>query len=390
MLSKSKLLVVLVAVIIVASAGIYVLTKDNTDKTRGDLTLTDYYGNEFTITDNIERTVVESGGALRFVSYMGDDAINTIVGSTLEKSALETGSTSYSYVDMPDYKYLSDCTKANIENIKILDPDLLIVGCSKSKLTDTITETITSMKAIGIPVCVVRYLDDVTQEDYKTQVKLMGQIFDCEDRAKKLIDGTQKILDDLNSRMSSAKVSKNVYVGGVSYMGVKGFLWSNVAYGGMLYLDSSKIVNVATEINPSATYQVELEWDDIYNYQKDKTIDLALLDMGGYNIVKADYTGDKAPYMKVDAIAEGDFYYILPQTSSGTLHDNTLIAAYIIGTIVCPDQFKDVDLTSVAKEIWSLFMDSDSVGEDIYDGMTKYIGGITGTDALHGAPTFAT
>lgn len=386
--------VAIAAVALLAVAGgvvaFYTLGNNSSeDGDEGTHTLQDYYGNEFTVKRDVDRAVIESGAALRFVSYMGQDALETIVGSSLAKQSIGTGATSYSYASLPNYTYLSDCSTGNAENIKVLNPDIVIVGCSKGKMTDDIVEMIDLMKSLGIPVCVVKYLDDVTQEDYKTQVRLMGNIFGCDDRAEELISGTDAILKDLSSRMDKMEGTKNVYVGGVSFAGIKDFLWSNVAYGGMMYLDSEKVINSAKQMNPSATYQVELQWDDIYNYQKDKTIDLALLDLGGYELTKSNYMSDSTLYNHVDAIKNGQFYFMLPQTSAGTLHDNTLIAAYAIGSILCPEQFSDVDMKEISEKIWSLFMDSDECGEDVYNGMSSYIKGITGVDRLFGKVPFA-
>ncbi len=384
--TKAIVAVAAIAVVVIAGVAVFMM---NTDQD-SDRQLEDMFGNEFTLKDEVKKSVIESGAALRFTSYMGDSAMGTIAGSSFDPANKNAGSTSYSYANFPEsYTYLTKINSANAEKIIEINPDIVIIGCSKSKLSDDQIKLIDTLKAAGIPSCVVRYVDDVTDADFEKQVRLMGEIFGCQSRAAELLDGIKAILSDLSGRISSMSETKNVYVGGVAFMGTKGFLWSNVAYGGLLYLDPLKVSNVAKTLVPSATYQAECSFEMIYEFEKNNTIDLAILDVAGYDMTKADYASNTSAYKAVSAIRDGNFYYVLPQTSSGTLHDNTMIASYSIGKIVDSKDFGSVDLVKKSKEIYSLFLGSEKAGEKAYNGIAAYVNGITGDASLFGHVGFA-
>ena len=384
-----KFIVAIAAVAIIIGAGAvsayYMMGPQDGSDTQS---YTDLFDNKFEVKNDVGKIVVESGAALRFVSYMGTDAVNTIVGSNFEKASQNTGSTSYSYVTFPNYTQLSKVDSANAENIIALNPDLVLIGCSKAKISDDQVQLINTLKQAKVPVCVIKYVDDVTTDEFNKQVNMLGKIFKCETRATELLNGIASLTSDLSTRVAGMTDSKNVYVGGVAFMGTKGFDWSNVAYGGMLYLAPDKIVNVASLLFPNETYAVEVGFEKIYNAQTTYGIDIAVLDLAGYSVTKTDYDSDSSKYTAVDAINDGRFYYALPQTSSGTLHDNTIIASYSIGKIVAGDEFDDVDLVTTAKQVYSLFLGSTELGNKAYNGIVGYVQGITGSQDLFGEVSF--
>ena len=377
-----------VAVVAILCAAFVLTDSGSSDETEPETrVLTDMYGHEFKV-GNVEKTVVQTGMAMRFVSYMGADSMGTIVGSDLNKNTDGRIYQSYFYVDIPDYKYLSTCTVANTEEIVSLDPDLVIVvGEGQNSLDNDTKELIDVMDKLGIPVCVLKYVDEVKSEEYKKQLELLGDVFQYPDRATELQEGTDRILNDISSRMSKANESKNVYIGAVGFRGPHNLLGTNPSYDSMTYL-GNKIVNVSSLITSSDISQ-EIQWDDLYNAQEKYGIDLVLMDLDGYRLVKSDYQDSSRKYLKVDAIRENGMTFILPHTNAGTLHDNTLISAYIIGSLAFPELFSDIDIDDTAKEIWSLFMDSENSGDAVYDGLVKRIGDLTGDASLYGNVDFS-
>ena len=99
MMVKTKLMVIgLVAVL--ASAGVYAATNFDdrgNDGGDGERTLTDLFGNEFTV-GKVDRLVVDWGMAIRWVSYMGKDVIDSIVGARVAKQSLNTVDLQYSFL----------------------------------------------------------------------------------------------------------------------------------------------------------------------------------------------------------------------------------------------------------------------------------------------------
>ena len=123
-----------------------------------------------------------------------------------------------------------------------------------------------------------------------------------------------------------------------------------------------------------------MEWDDIYNAQKDPGIDICMLDLDGFKLTAEDYRKNPAVYNQVNAIREVGFHYSIPHTHNGTIIENTIIGAYIIGSLAYPDAFKDIDVNKVAEEVWALFYGSDEAGDLIYKGMSRHVTSLTGTE----------
>lgn len=381
MMVKTKLMVIgLVAVL--ASAGVYAATNFDdrgNDGGDGERTLTDLFGNEFTV-GKVDRLVVDWGMAMRWVSYMGQDVIDSIVGARVAKQSLNTGDLPYSYLKFPDdYTYLSSINQNNYERIVELNPDL-VVFCGWSNLSDDTITFIRNLKAVGIPTCLIKSISDVRDDDFERQLTLLGKVFGKEEQARRIVDGTAQYIRDLSKRLDGVSGEVNVYVGGVGFNGPHTFLGTNVEYNSFNYLDSKKVINVAKVVKPTASYGVMMEWDDIYNAQKDPGIDICMLDLDGFKLTAEDYRKNPAVYNQVNAIREVGFHYSIPHTHNGTIIENTLIGAYIIGSLAYPDAFKDTDVNRVAEEVWALFYGSDEAGDLIYNGISRYVTSLTGTE----------
>ena len=83
------------------------------------------------------------------------------------------------------------------------------------------------------------------------------------------------------------------------------------------------------------------------------------LDSGGVGLVKADYT--KAPdyYAQLRAVRTGKVYQYPSSTSYFSNVEIPIVNSYYVGTILFPEQFKDIDFTQKANEIFSFFLGTD-------------------------------
>lgn len=93
-----KIAAVVVVVLIVAGGAYFLLGDAQDDNTTGDRTLTDLYGNEFKIPDNIDSVIAECGPALRYLSFMGEDVSKKVTATSSVNAAPVLSGISYTYL----------------------------------------------------------------------------------------------------------------------------------------------------------------------------------------------------------------------------------------------------------------------------------------------------
>jgi len=119
----------------------------------------------------------------------------------------------------------------------------------------------------------------------------------------------------------------------------------------------------------------EAEISEYVMLDKEKLLDIdpdiIFLDAGGLANVQDDYQSSPEYYQGLSAFKTGNVYMQLPYNYYSTNIDIALCDAYYIGSIVYPEQFKDVDIVLLSNEIFN-----ELLGEDLYEGIAEeYFGG---------------
>jgi iron complex transport system substrate-binding protein len=99
--------------------------------------------------------------------------------------------------------------------------------------------------------------------------------------------------------------------------------------------------------------------------------DVIFIDAGGLTLVSEDYRKKPEFYNALKAFQTRRVVILHPFNFYTTNIDTALTDAWVVGKILYPDRFKDIDLEKKANEIYTFF-----VGRPVYEQMKQAFGAI--------------
>ena len=315
--------------------------------------ITDSTGRAVTIPEAVERIVCVNVGALRYTCYLG--AQNLVVG--VEDYELERSLTRlYNYVNYETFSSLpviGGNGDPYPESIIAASPDVIVAAAFTNKDADNL------QAKTGIPVVVVPGSDTTLDEGAFETIRIMGEVYGCEDRAEELTSYLNGVKEDLESRTADIPDAErpSVYVGGVSFKGIHGFEGTEANYGPFVLIHAN---NLADTTGQAGAFDIDTEqilaWDP----------DVIFLDFNGMALINEDYQQDPGYYQGLTAVREGRVYSQISFRSYASNLETALADAYYAATVLYPEQFADVDPVEKAGEIFTALL-----GSNPYDDLKE-------------------
>ena len=372
-LHMKKIVSLLLAIVLVLGLAACGKPADNTPANNsGDAAqtriITDMYGREVEIPAKVEKIICTGSNALRMVTYLqGTDLLCGVESGdqAYEKSTKRD----YAHVFYNEFKDLPVIGKgggtaytADPEAILKADPDIILTCYVQEAAEQLARET-------GIPVISIRtpsanFIDD----NWIASLKLTADIIGRQDRCEELIKYINECKDDLKKRSDGVPDAEKptVYTGAVTFSGAHGFAGTYANFGPFMAINAK---NVADETDNKASFEVDLEkvaaWDP----------DIIFLDPGNMNLVNDEYAAKPDFFNSLSAVKNGKVYTMPSFNNYSTNITYCLMDAYFAGTILYPEQFKDIDMKTKGAEIMKAFL-----GKEWYDVMQAdglYYGTIT-------------
>ncbi len=320
---------------------------ENAGNTR---TITDSKGRVVEIPETVKSIVCVGVGALRYTCYMG--AQDLVVGvEDCEKEAVI--SRLYNYVNIDKFKDLPVIgTNGNpyAEEIIKVSPDVIVMSKSASVDADDL------QNKTGTPVVVIPGSDTTLDQNAYETIRILGELYGKEDRAAELktyLDGIKKDLNDRTQNIPDSE-KPSVYVGGVSFKGHHGFEGTEAGYGPLALIGAK---NLADTTGKSGAFNIDLEkvlsWDP----------DIILLDFNGMNLIKEDFAKNPNYYNALKAVKEGRVYSQISFRSNASNLETALADAYYAACVIYPEQFRDIDITAKAGEIFEKLLGTNPYDE---------------------------
>lgn len=338
-----KLLAMLLTLSMVLSMAVGTVTVSaETEETR---VIVDSMDRSVEIPADVQRIVCVGVGALRYTCYVG--GADRVVG--VEDYETKPGmSRLYNYVNFDRFQDLP-VTGTNgepfVEEIVNVEPQVIVMSTYAKQDPDELS------RKTGTPVVVVPGSDTTLDEKAYTTIRILGELYQLEDRAAALTEYLQQIQQDLDQRTSSIPDDQkpSCYVGGVSFKGHHGFEGTEAYYGPFELIHAN---NLANTTNQTGAFNVDVEqvlsWDP----------DLIFLDFNGMKLINEDYEAHPDFYQALTAVQEGKVYSQISFRSSASNLETALADAYYAACIMFPQQFQDIDPVEKAGEIFTMLLGS--------------------------------
>ncbi|AFZ72215.1 ABC transporter substrate-binding protein [Natronobacterium gregoryi] len=320
--------------------------------------VTDLVGRTVTVPTDVDRLVALEAGCLRLVAQL--DATDLIVGVEDD----ETG-----WLQEVPYNAANPelATKPVIggrggdpEGIIDAAPDLVLSTGSAEEL-ETL-ERRTGLPVFGLTTGQFLDLGEPTLEEIW---EAAGDVLGKEERANELSTFVEDTVADLRDRTATADTddAPSAYVTGVSFQGGHGLEATRPLFAPFDFLGDVK--NVASDVGfdgyPHVTISPEqlLAWDP----------DVIFVDRGNADLIEADLT--ETAYQELTAVESGELYGMLPNAHYGLNHSTIVANAYVVGSVLYPEAFDDVEIDQRADEIYDTML-----GEPMYDDLTSTYGDV--------------
>ncbi len=307
--------------------------------------ITDGMDRNVEIPYSVERIVCVGVGALRYTCYVS--GADRVVG--VEDYETKPGmSRLYNYVNFDLFQNLP-VTGTNgepfVEEIINVDPQVIVMSSYASQDPEELSQK------TGIPVVVVPGSDTTLDEKAYVTIRILGELYQLEDRAEDLTAYLKSIQKDLDDRTASiAEDAKpTCYVGGVSFKGHHGFEGTEAYYGPFELIHAKNLANT-TDQTGAFNIDVEqvLSWDP----------EIIFLDFNGMNLINEDYGAHPDFYNALTAVQEGKVYSQISFRSSASNLETALADAYYAAWVMYPQQFQDIDPVEKAGEIFTKLLGS--------------------------------
>ena len=307
--------------------------------------ITDGMDRNVEIPYSVERIVCVGVGALRYTCYVG--GADRVVG--VEDYETKPGmSRLYNYVNFDLFQNLP-VTGTNgepfVEEIINVDPQVIVMSSYASQDPDELSQK------TGIPVVVVPGSDTTLDEKAYVTIRILGELYQLEDRAEDLTAYLKSIQKDLDDRTASiAEDAKpTCYVGGVSFKGHHGFEGTEAYYGPFELIHAKNLANTTGQ---TGAFNIDVEqvlsWDP----------EIIFLDFNGMNLINEDYGAHPEFYNALTAVQEGKVYSQISFRSSASNLETALADAYYAACVMYPQQFQDIDPVEKAGEIFTKLLGS--------------------------------
>lgn len=318
------------------------VSEETTPETR---IITDSMDRNVEIPYSVERIVCVGVGALRYTCYVG--GADRVVG--VEDYETKPGmSRLYNYVNFDLFQNLP-VTGTNgepfAEEIINVDPQVIVMSSYASQDPDELSQK------TGIPVVVVPGSDTTLDEKAYVTIRILGELYQLEDRAEDLTAYLKSIQKDLDDRTASiAEDAKpTCYVGGVSFKGHHGFEGTEAYYGPFELIHAKNLANTTGQ---TGAFNIDVEqvlsWDP----------EIIFLDFNGMNLINEDYAAHPEFYNALTAVQEGKVYSQISFRSSASNLETALADAYYAACVMYPQQFQDIDPVEKAGEIFTKLLGS--------------------------------
>lgn len=325
-----------------------------------EITITDMIGREVTITPGTYTRVVCIGaGALRMYSYIGDVALLCGV-EDIDNTSLNERPKMFDSVARPymlaygeTFAALPSCgvggpqaQAAEAEKILSCNPDIVISEYEDVEKEDALQEQ------LGVPVITLKSgPGGVFDESFFATMRLLGRVFDNEERAEALVSYVKTERAEIESRTADIPEEEkpSVYICGLGNWGTTNHLMTAQSY---IPFQAANVKNTITDLEAPGIQEIEKEKFVALG----DAMDIIIIDAAAVKNIKPLYAEDPGMFDTCKAWQNGEVYLEMAYNAYYTNYEIALINTWFIAKTVYPEQFKDIDITAKMNETTQMFL----------------------------------
>lgn len=343
--------------------------RDEAEEPSGEITVTDMIGREVAVNPgSYKRVVCIGAGALRMYSYIGD--ISLLCGvEDIDNTALDERPRMFDSVARPYvlaygdvFTGLDSCgvggpnaQAAEAEKILSCKPDIVISEYEDVEKEDAL------QAQLGVPVITLKAGGDGVFDDaFKGTMKLLGVVFDNEEKAESLIAFIESQAADIMERTANIPEADKpgVYICGLGNWGTTNHLMTAQDY------ISFSIANVSNVVNDLGSKGIQAIEEEKFVALGDD-MDIIIMDAAAVKNIAPLYQEDETMFDSCKAWQEGEVYLQMAYNAYYTNYEIALINTWYIAKTVYPELFADVDMTAKTNEITEMFLGTE-LAEEIF------------------------
>jgi len=311
--------------------------------------ITDLVGREVEIPAKVE-SFVPLANTPRMITYLGlaDKAVG-IGGMDAENI---TPVTAYAYANKDLWADLpvvgtdaAGATDYYPEEIIRVNPDVILCSYAPDLADEIQTKT-------GIPVVSVP-LGTLFGEDYEQALRLLADVCNVPEKAEEVITFINDCLQDLRTRTADVPDEDKPTVLGAAatFKGSHGIEGVYANYEIFKILHANDVTKDSTALIDGVLVDKEqiIGWNPEYIF----------FDYTGLALVQEDFKKNPDFYAHLQAFQNGKLYQYPNATSYYSNVEIPLVNSYYIGSIIFPEQFKDLVFADKANEIFAFFLGDD-------------------------------
>ncbi len=312
-------------------------------------TITDMVGRKVEIPATVEK-FVPLANTPRMITYLGlaDKAVG--IGGMASDNI--TPVTAYAYANKDLWANLpivgtdaAGSTDYYPEEIIKVNPDVILCSYAPELADEIQTKT-------GIPVVSVA-LGTLFGEDYEQALRILADVCGVPEKAEEVIAFINDCLQDLQSRTADVPDEDKPTVLGAAatFKGAHGIEGVYANYKLLEILNANDVTRGSSDLVGGVVVDKEqiISWNPEYIF----------FDFTGLNLVKEDLKKNPGFYAQLTAFQNGKLYQYPNSTSYYSNVEIPIVNSYYIGSIIFPEQFKDIVFKDKANEIFKFFLGCD-------------------------------
>ncbi|CCO22937.1 iron ABC transporter substrate-binding protein [Maridesulfovibrio hydrothermalis] len=333
----------------------------------GTRTIVDMAGRTVTVPDKVDKVICSGPGSLRYLTYLQGQ--NLVVGvDSIEHRVTRFDARPYAIANQ-QFKKMPLIGEFrghdNPELILSLEPQPQVIFKTYKDMGYDPDEL---QAKTGIPVVCLSYASLTAQREtiYKS-LKLMAEIIGKSERATAVCNFMEEKITDLQKRTADVAQAdrKTCYVGGIAKKGPHGLQSTEPAYPPFAFINANNVACPPKgEGKPLQHANVSKEQIVAWNPEI-LFVDISTCQLGEKAGAVYEIKTDPA-YLSLDAVVNDQVFTVLPYNWYSRNYGSIIADAYYIGTVLYPEQFKDVNPKAEADEIYS-FM----VGKPVFEIMNN-------------------